>query len=316
MKSTVAVGFLYLLAVCSCDRRDEELYIYDLEELRRVPSELIQWEMVGQKRIEAEAFHGVAAGYRDYTYISGDERILVLDGSDNQVMQIELEDAATALAVDRDGTLYAGLGDHIVVYESSGSLKDRWADLGAKSIITSITVGEKEIYVADAGNRQVFIFTKSGRLISIIDGRDEKKEIQGFVVPSPYFDTAIDQDHNLWIVNPGLHTLEKYSREGRFLDLWRKNPVGIDGFSGCCNPVHIAVFPDGLFATSEKGLQRVKLYGSSGEFLHVVASSKAFTRRSDVLDLAIDSQGRIVVLDLAAGVLQRFARKIDTKGGS
>jgi hypothetical protein len=35
-----------------------------------------------------------------------------------------------------------------------------------------------------------------------------------------------------------------------------------------------------------------------------------------VLDLAIDSQGRIVVLDLAAGVLQRFARKIDTKGGS
>ena len=99
------------------------------------------------------------------------------------------------------------------------------------------------------------------------------------------------------------------------MELWRKSPVGIEGFSGCCNPVHIAIFPDGTFATSEKGLQRVKLHGRTGEFLHVVASSKAFTKRSDVLDLAIDSEGRIVVLDLKAGVLQRFARKTEMSGG-
>ena len=42
---------------------------------------------------------------------------------------------------------------------------------------------------------------------------------------------------------------------------------------------------------------------------------KAFTKRSDVLDLAIDSEGRIVVLDLKAGVLQRFARKTEMSGG-
>jgi hypothetical protein len=317
MKSSVILGSSLILGILlsACDKKSDDLYVYDLEELRHVPPELIQWESVSQKKIELENLHGIAAGYRDYSYISGDKKILVLDGSDDQVMQVELEDEATALAVDRDGTLYLGIGNYVAVYENSGASRGRWADLGSDSIITSISVGEQEIYVADAGSRQVFVFAKSGKLISIVDGRDERKEVQGFIVPSPYFDTSLDQDQNLWVVNPGLHTLEKYSRAGRFLELWRKSPVGIEGFSGCCNPVHIAIFPDGTFVTSEKGLQRVKLHGRTGEFLHVVASSKAFTKRSDVLDLAIDSEGRIVVLDLKAGVLQRFARKTEMSGG-
>jgi len=318
MKSSVIFGASLALGILlgACDKKSDDLYIYDLEELRHVPPGLIQWETASRKKIELENLYGIATGYRDYSYISGDRKILVLDGSDDLIMNLELEDEATALAVDSDGTLFLGIGNYIEVYEKSGALRDRWSDLGSDSIITSISAGKKEIYVADAGSRLVFIFTKSGKLISIIDGHDERKEMQGFIVPSPYFDTSLDQDQNLWIVNPGLHTLEKYSREGRFLELWRKSPVGIEGFSGCCNPVHIAILPDGTFVTSEKGLQRIKLHGSAGEFLHVIAGSRAFTKRSDILDLAIDSEGRIVVLDLKAGVLQRFTRKTKMSGSS
>ena len=71
----------------------------------------------------------------------------------------------------------------------------------------------------------------------------------------------------------------------------------LDGFSGCCNPSHIAMLSNGSFVTSEKGIERVKVHLPSGDFKCVVAGPKQFEPGTVGLDLAVDSGDRIYVLD-------------------
>ena len=92
--------------------------------------------------------------------------------------------------------------------------------------------------------------------------------------------------------------------------MWGKSSAGIEGFSGCHNPVNFAILPDGSFVTCEKGLPRVKIYSPEGVFESVVAGTELFDMTEEDLiseegteqlkvglDVAVDSQGRIFVLD-------------------
>jgi hypothetical protein len=83
----------------------------------------------------------------------------------------------------------------------------------------------------------------------------------------------------------------------------------LDGFCGCCNPSHLALTPDGKFITSEKGLPRVKVYDRAGRFECVVAGPDRFARDTVGLDVAVDSTGRILVLDPAAGAVRVFEKR-------
>jgi hypothetical protein len=74
----------------------------------------------------------------------------------------------------------------------------------------------------------------------------------------------------------------------------------------------MAVMSDGKFVTSEKGIERVKLYGPDGAFECVVAPPSAFDAGTIGLDLAVDRGGRVFVLDPARKQVRVFARK----GGS
>ena len=71
----------------------------------------------------------------------------------------------------------------------------------------------------------------------------------------------------------------------------------LDGFSGCCNPSHIALLSNGSFVTSEKGIERVKIHLPSGDYRCVVAGPEQFEAGTVGLDLAVDSRDRIFVLD-------------------
>jgi len=50
-----------------------------------------------------------------------------------------------------DGTVYVGLKDHVEVYNAAGELKTSWASLGDKAYITSISIHDSDVWVADAG---------------------------------------------------------------------------------------------------------------------------------------------------------------------
>jgi hypothetical protein len=67
--------------------------------------------------------------------------------------------------------------------------------------------------------------------------------------------------------------------------------------------------PDGSFATSEKGVPRVKNYNLDGSLRCVVAAPDQFDEGTTGLDIAVDRQGRIYVLDPLRGKVRIFEEK-------
>jgi len=199
--------------------------------------------------------------------------------------------------------------DHIEVVDNEGNLLSNWEILNDQVYITSIALDEKSVFVADAGNKIVYHYDRNGKLLNEIGRKDPVKGIPGFIIPSPYFDLAVGREGQLWVVNPGRHAFEAYTADGDLISSWAKTSMQVDGFSGCCNPSHIALLEDGNFVTSEKGIERVKIHHPSGEFRCVVAGPEKFDEGTTGLDLAVDSQGRIFVLDPKKGMVRIFEKK-------
>jgi hypothetical protein len=65
--------------------------------------------------------------------------------------------------------------------------------------------------------------------------------------------------------------------------------------------------------TSEKGLPRVKVYGADGKFAGVVAGFETFSPEVVGLDLAVDSKGRVYVLDPASKTVRVYVQKEKAK---
>ena len=78
-------------------------------------------------------------------------------------------------------------------------------------------------------------------------------------------------------------------------------------FCGCCNPAHFIVTPNG-FITSEKGINRIKILGKSGEFIEFVTSRNKFVP-SIPLDLASADGNILYAANPADSKLYVFRRK-------
>ena len=192
-----------------------------------------------------------------------------------------------------------------------------------KAMLTSIAVAEKDVLVADAGNRIVLRYDAAGKLLGQIGKRDPAKHIPGFVIPSPCFDVAMAADGLVRVVNPGAHRIEAYTLDGDLEAFWGSSGKGIEGFCGCCNPTNIALLPDGRFVTSEKGIPRVKVYRADSKFDAVVAGPDTLAPTETILeetrpdhklpvfDVAADSRGRVLVLDPLAVKVRIFEAKGD-----
>ena len=157
--------------------------------------------------------------------------------------------------------------------------------------------------MADAGNRVVVRFDLDGKRIGLIGKKNPAKDILGFVVPSPYFEVGVANDL-VWAVNPARHRIEAYTFEGEPTAAWGISSNAIDGFCGCCNPIHFTRLPGGRFVTSEKGIPRVKTYSADGRFECVVAAPDLFPEQlknpnvvKPCLSLAVNSAQQVLVAD-------------------
>jgi hypothetical protein len=246
--------------------------------------------------IRAQELRGLAVGKDGFLYVAADRVVLVYDARGRRTGKLSVGAPVYALAVVPEG-LYLALQDHVQVWDvAAGKATAVWPKLAGRPYLTSIAVGEKDVYVADAGNRRVVRFDKAGKVQNHIGERDSVNGVPGCVVPSPYFDCALAGDGTVWLANPGRHQFENYTPEGKLLKRWGRAGAAIDKFSGCCNPSHFALVGD-AFVTSEKGLVRIKVHGADGELKGVVAGPKEFKRRTLDLDLAIHPQGHLLVLD-------------------
>jgi hypothetical protein len=256
----------------------------------------------------------LAAG--DRLLVAGGQHVVTLDDAGRELARWEVGPAPNCLAAGPDGSVYVGFREHVEVFASNGTRQATWERMGEDAVLTCIAVSGDDVVVADAGNRVAWRFKTSGQLAGRIAEKDRSRGENGLVIPSPYFDVAFAPDGALWIVDPGRHELRHYSLAGERKTSWKRASMTADGFSGCCNPTHIAIRPDGTFVTSEKGFVRVKLYGPAGEFLGFVAGTEQFVEGTRGLDLAVDSRNRILVLDPVRRTVRVFLDLKKTEGAT
>jgi len=291
--------------------QSENPYEYNIDEFLNIPENLVHYSEMAKIDIDLKNLFGLALDSMNRIYVTGDNSVLVLDANGNVQNSFTIPSAAHCIAVDENFDIYLGIGNHIEVYDTTGKRLSGWQPPEKNSYITSIALTAENVYVADAGKQIVLRYDKTGTLLNRIGDKDEARDIPGFVVPSPYFDVAVDADGFIWVVNPGRQSLENYIPNGDLRSFWGTASMRLEGFSGCCNPTHLALLPDGSFVTSEKGLERVKVHNRIGEFVSVVAPPKLFTRGTVGLDLAADAEGLIYVLDPKAGSVRIFQKLND-----
>ncbi len=290
------------------DRRAGNPYSFPVDTYTAVDPALVTYREVKQFIINAEKPEAI--GYlKGNIYLLADHRLQVLDMTGKQVVDKTFADEPRCIAIPSHDTLIIGFDNYICITDGSGNVLFTSKPVADSSIFTSVASNGNTIYVADAGKQRVVLFTMEAFKKGEFEGESGSSSLHGFIVPSPYFDLAISPMNELWVVNPGMLALQSYDDRGSLMNHWEKASSDIDGFSGCCNPAHIAFLPEGQFVTSEKGLVRIKIYDPYGEFMAVVAPPDKFTQEGEAPDIAVDENGNILALDYDKKMIRVFEPK-------
>jgi glucose/arabinose dehydrogenase len=279
------------------------------ETWRQVDPALVKYQQAGTIATGLLEPRGIALTPQQDVVIVGDRALRVLDWAGKSKREVPLPGPAHCVAVAPDGTTYVGLKDHVELYDAQGQKTATWAVPSPKSYLTCIALHGQDIYVGDAGQRVVLRYDMSGNVVGFIGQKDAARKIPGIIMPSPHLDVVVGKDGLLRVTNPGRRVVEVYDATGNLKSSWGKSAQDITGFSGCCNPTDLALLPDGRLVTAEKGLPRVKVHSLAGVLEAVVAPPEAVSAMASGMDLAVDTLGRVLVLDPPAKVVRVFAGK-------
>lgn len=290
----------------------ENRYALDLDRFTKTDPRLVRYEEIARFSCPDRAPSRMAIG-PDHLYIGSSKQVSILSFSGALVRTIPVSAPARCVAAGIDGTTYIGLRDHIEVFSSTGEKVASWESPGPRTWLSGLACNDTQVFAADSGSRRILRYDLSGKLVARLGGKDPARSVPGLIAPSPYLDIEMGPDGLLRINNFGRHTVEAYTVEGDLEQSWGKPSAGIAGFCGCCNPVAVAMLPNGKYVTCEKGLPRVKVFSETGEFECVVAGVESFPENAKSgapskgldctlggLDVAVDAKGLIYVLDLIA----------------
>lgn len=299
--------------------RERELgpkFSYDVSGLAEVDPKFIAYREEKPILSGFEELRAVRVGRNGRIITAGDQGIRIFDASGSKTSEFTLTERPRCLAAGKDASIYVGMSRCVQVFNDQGQRQAQWDNLGANAVITSIAAGAENVFVADAGNRVVVRYDLSGKQLGLIGKKNPEKNILGFVVPSPYFEVSVGTDGWVWAVNPAHHRLEAYTFDGEPRSVWGESANTLEGFCGCCNPIHFTRLSDGRFVTAEKGLPRVKVYSATGQFQSVVAAPSEFARQMENprsgkagMSLAADESGRIYLADSTTGQIRVFTPK-------
>lgn len=312
------IAIYSLIVLIANERPVPQQYRYSLDSLTKVDPSLLLYRPV--QTIPTGLAHPrcITIDPNGLILVAGDKRILWFERSGRLAAAIDLQIQPHAVAILPEGRLYLAARDHVEVYDRSGQQLQVWSAVNPESVLTSIAVADGHVFVADAGNRVVYSYDLAGALIGRIGQKDPSLGIDGLVVPSPHLDLAVAGDGALVVANPGRHRLEMYTFDGHLKQAWGRFGLDIEGFSGCCNPVSIAILPNGGLVTCEKGLIRVKLFSADGRFLGVAAGPSELDKpdcktcqtvdqcQDSAFDVAVDREGLVYVLDTQDRLIRVF----------
>ncbi len=284
-------------------------YEYNIEAFKQVDSAKVLYNEVTTFPVLADQLSGIAVSDSSVVVAAGN-KLLQFNFIGEEIFRKPIIDTATCITMDGKKNVWIGMRHFVAAYDLNGTLIKRWKSFDERSVITSLAVSGDQIFVADAGNRVVYKCNRDGLIIARIGEKNEQKGVPGYVIPSPYFDLAIDNSGFLWVVNPGRQSLENYNADGSLRTSWGVAGMKIEGFSGCCNPAQMTIMDDNSFVTSEKGMPRIKLYGQHGELKGIVAPPDLFDAGSYYApDVAVDASNKIYALDFARKQVRIFKMK-------
>jgi len=317
--AAAAAGLVGLLLAKDKPKEPSSALLYKVDDYTKVDDALIKFKAAGRLTPNIPNLAALAIGPEGDIYVAGEKELARYGADGKEKARFVLEGRPDCIAVTPDGGILLGMRTRVEVLGADGARKETWEDLGARGYIASIAANETGVYVADAGNRVLLRYDRQGKRLGRFDGKHEANEMAGFVVPSPYFDVAFDPQGALWAVNPGKHGLEQYRENGDLLSAWYRPSMELDGFAGCCNPIHIAFRSDGLLVTLEKGLSRVKVYSPDQKMIAVVAAPDVFGANAQAAaccdldtplrDLAVDKNNRVLVAHRDQGAVLIFEQK-------
>lgn len=289
-------------------------FAYDTGRMASIDPKLLIYEQVDSFDCPGPDARRIANGPGDHLHIATKNGVSVVDAQGTKVAEIATTSPARCVAVAEDGVVYVGLRTHLEVFDTKGHFVAAWEPPTRKTWFSGLSVGRSDVFAADSANRVILRYDRSGKLIGRIGEKNHERNIPGLIVPSPYLDVKLGPDELLRVNNPGRHCVQLFTLSGDLELSWGKPSAAIEGFCGCCNPIGLALLPDGGCVTCEKGLPRVKVYSADRTLAGVVAGPEQFRKngrtgqnsdRADGtlggLDAAVNSKGNIYILDLVAG---------------
>jgi hypothetical protein len=211
----------------------------------------------GMKRV-----HGISFGPDGHLWVVSDEGLARFTPKGERVSMLGLDAPGMAVTVDEEGFCYVAEKTRIHKFDPKGQIVTSWGEVGKDhsqfQYATGLAVSGASLYIADAGNRRIHRFA--------IDG-DYVGELEGFHIPSAYFDCSVDSRGRLLVGHTSEHRVESYDANGEKIGAWGSYGAEPESFCGCCNPTNLAAFPDGKVVTSEKGIPRLKVYDPAGTLL-------------------------------------------------
>ena len=201
--------------------RSGNKYELDIEDYKKVDPALIGYNEVRNYNIGSDSLNGIAySGQKIYLADGTFIRILNLKG--DQLIRIKLPYEATCVDITDNGKIITGFRNRMGLFNEAGELLWITDTINARAFITAVASKGRLIFAADAGNRVVRRYDISGKYLDSFEGKTGEKDSLGFIVPSGYFDLKVNNEGELWVVNPGKHAFENYTDEGDLRGFWEK----------------------------------------------------------------------------------------------
>lgn len=259
------------------------------------------WKVLNAFQVNEGSLKAVAVSASGNIYLGGDSFVSCYNSEMKLQWNLITPSAITSLSNFGD-TIFASTADLVLIIGTDGKIQNEWGPYEDKSIITSVSSNAEYVAIADAGNKMVFILDKGGEVKKMVGQNDGQ-----FVIPSPYFDVALDKDNILYTANTGHHRIETRTIDGTVKGFFGEPGTSPERFCGCCAPAHFILVPQG-FVTAEKGINRVKVLNRKGEFIEFVSAHNHFVP-SNPLDLASADGITIYAANPADSKLYVYIRK-------
>jgi sugar lactone lactonase YvrE len=250
---------------------------------------------------------GVAIGAGRVIHALGDGEVRAFDANGGVARAWKAPEQAACLTVAEDGRVLIGVPGRVEIFSATGNRVGGFAvgQTGRPADVTAVKVVRDSVLVADASARLVRRCDATGVERGLIGNQHKTGS---FMLPNRSLDIDVDAAGTVFATDTGRHQVTSWKLDGTPIAAFGKfGQAKPEDFVGCCNPVNLAVAPDGCIVTAEKVAARVKVFGPDRALLAVIGPEH-FDPMCIHVHLAVDSNGRIVAADPVRRTITIFGR--------